>query len=295
MQMEIGTIVIYSITNKENGRTYVGQAVDWDRRQQQHLSSMNGQRHWVDEIQNDFNTYGKATFNINVEYYYDGKYNDENDLLYQLDRLETYYIKKLNAFEDDGGYNSTTGGRKHFKFSQNVIRRMSDINKEKFNDPEFVEMFSQTRKEVAARPEFREHLKNIGGQFTEEGKQALIEKSTERMNRPEVKEEWSKRMTERYKDPNERKKTSEATKAGMAKLPTEKLSREHLSKVPPEILLEIIRDINDPNTKTTQKGLVEKYKHYECDEFKINIALMKKLKSGKHIIYKKIAQGVYKL
>ena len=271
--METGIICIYSIKCLVNNRVYVGQAVDYERRCYQHITSLRNNRHWVEDLQNDFNKYGEDNFEFNIVHVYDFDVSkSDEEILNELDELEKFYIKELKAFEDDGGYNLTSGGRKNLKYSNKSKHKISNSLKELFNnDEEFYERFRQIRKEVASRPEFREHLKRIASNRTPEQLKKMSE-SVRASWTEERRKEKSEEVKKRYKNPEERKRTAEATKAGMAKLPKEKLSRRHLCEIPIEKLIELTK-----NTHLTQKQMVEK--------FGITIVMAKKIKSGKHWIY----------
>lgn len=279
--METKIVCIYSIKCLVNNRVYVGQTDDFNRRKIQHLESLRNNTHWIEDLQNDFNLYGENNFNIEII---------EICKLNELDELERKYIKKLGAFEDDGrGYNSTTGGKSGFIYSKRhkeklskIIKEVcstseyrkkkSEIQKKLLEDPDYYEKFCQARRKVASRPEFREHLKRISSNRTPEQLKKLGE-SVKASWTEERRKEKSEEVKKRYENPEERKRTAEATKAGMAKLPKEKLSRRHLCEIPIEKLIELTK-----NTHLTQKQMVEK--------FGITIAMAKKIKSGKHWIYK---------
>ena len=92
---------IYSITNKINGKMYIGLTKqDFDTRWRQHKWSLNNQSHENDYLQKAWNKYGQEGFVFSTLHLC-----DELD---DLSELEIYYIKKYNAYGD--GYNLTAGG-----------------------------------------------------------------------------------------------------------------------------------------------------------------------------------------
>lgn len=258
--------LIYNITNKINGRVYVGQTVDFNVRYYNHIMCLLGGRH-LKSLQDDFDKYGPAAFDYNIIVECDDS---------EMDKLEQFYIKELKAFEDDGGYNLTTGGKEGFRLAKSSLQKLSNSQLELFKDPNYVDKICKVRKEVAKRPEFREHLKNIA-QMTDE-KSRKISEAVKASWTNERKEAKSEELSIRYQNPEERKKTSEATKAGMTKMTKEQLSRRHLCETPIETLLEMVK-----NTHLTQKQLVE--------QFNVPIALVKKIKSKKHWIYEYIEEN----
>lgn len=265
-------ICIYSITNKINKKVYVGQTDNYARRYYQHILKLSTGRSPIKLLQEDFNKYGESNFEFKVE---------QECALEELDKLEQFYINKLNAFEDNGGYNANTGGKSGYVISQRVKQEQSKIIKENFkNNPEYYNKIVQHGKEIMANPEFRQKTIETHRirMADPECRKQLSESCTKAFNTPEIKENRKRITTERYKDPEERKKTAEATKAAMANLPKEKLSRKHLCKTPIEVLMQMTKETN-----LKQKELAEK--------FNVPLSLAKGIKSGKHWIYEYIEEN----
>ena len=57
---------IYSITNVENGKMYIGSAVDLNKRKALHLSTLKNKTHHNYFLQKDFNDYGEKNFNFEI-------------------------------------------------------------------------------------------------------------------------------------------------------------------------------------------------------------------------------------
>lgn len=53
---------IYKITNQENGKSYIGSAVNLVRRKREHLSGLRRGVHWNDKLQHTYRKYGESTF-----------------------------------------------------------------------------------------------------------------------------------------------------------------------------------------------------------------------------------------
>lgn len=95
-------IGIYKITNKINGKIYVGQSNDIERRFSEHK--------YRNKLQIDIaiQKYGKENFTFEVL---------EECPIEQLNNREMYWIKTLKSFEN--GYNNTTGGEQQSIGSNN--------------------------------------------------------------------------------------------------------------------------------------------------------------------------------
>lgn len=85
---------------KPNGKVYVGESEDIEKRWYRHRWSLNNNSHENCELQEDWNTYGEGNFEFKVIQ----KCKKEN--LYEL---EIIHIEQFEAFEK--GYNKTKGGK----------------------------------------------------------------------------------------------------------------------------------------------------------------------------------------
>lgn len=90
---------IYKITCSENGRVYVGQAINIKDRWMSHMQCLNRNKHHNIHLQRAWNKYGEECFKFEViEYCEPSNLNDR----------EIHWIKELNSFKN--GYNRTLGG-----------------------------------------------------------------------------------------------------------------------------------------------------------------------------------------
>ncbi len=89
-------IGIYKITNKINGKIYIGQSNDIYRRFYEHQTKGESSRILVDAA---IQKYGKDKFSYEIL---------EECSINELNQKETFWIKKLNAIEN--GYNCSEGG-----------------------------------------------------------------------------------------------------------------------------------------------------------------------------------------
>ena len=90
---------IYMYTNKINGKRYIGQAKDFNKRCREHIT-----RNGI-TIDKAITKYGIENFNIEVL-----KENLKTQCL--LDLWEYYYIEKYNCLSNGKGYNVSDGGNK---------------------------------------------------------------------------------------------------------------------------------------------------------------------------------------
>lgn len=94
---------IYKITNKINGKAYIGKSTDIEYRWKQHLLNINKQNFQY-ALTCALRKYGKDNFEWEIV-----ERCSENE----LDDKEIFYIKKFDTFVGDGygwGYNMTRGG-----------------------------------------------------------------------------------------------------------------------------------------------------------------------------------------
>lgn len=92
---------IYGIKNKVNGKLYIGQTVNYTKREYQHFN-----KETCPALRNAFEKYGINNFEMFVILTF--KAINEEVLKQLLDWFECFYIKKFNTFND--GYNCTLGG-----------------------------------------------------------------------------------------------------------------------------------------------------------------------------------------
>lgn len=144
---------IYAITI--NDKSYVGQDsnIFKCKRLQNHITALKKNEHNNTKMQDDFNIYGmdKLTYTILT---FSLDYTKED-----LNRLEKYYIKELNTYESDFGYNQTLGGIGMLGFvtsTETLEKRSENTSAEKnpnakiTNDQffEMVELFKQGKSNI---------------------------------------------------------------------------------------------------------------------------------------------------
>ncbi len=87
---------IYQITNKENGKIYVGQSKDVGNRWRLHLKQLKEGIHHNSKLQLDYNKYGYNNFTFEIL---------EICKESELNEMESHYINNLQSFDKNIGYN----------------------------------------------------------------------------------------------------------------------------------------------------------------------------------------------
>lgn len=111
---------IYKITNLIDGKIYIGQTVNYKKREKRHLNSLKNGNHHNEHLQRAFDKYGKSSFKIELIEKCDIK---------ELDQRERHFIKELDACNHDKGYNMMFGGQRYRNFTKEVRLKMSKAAK----------------------------------------------------------------------------------------------------------------------------------------------------------------------
>lgn len=197
---------IYMIKNIVNGKIYIGQAVDIERRWKKHRSGLRGNDHDNKHLQNAWNKYGQENFEFTVICECDES---------QLNMMEIDYIAKLKTYDRDFGYNKTYGGDSG---------RPTEETKRK------------TSESLKGRTLSEEHKKNIseahkGKSFSEEHKKKMSESLKGRTHTEETKKKLSESLKGRT-SPNKGKSFSEEHKKNISEaLKGKPLSEETKKKL----------------------------------------------------------------
>lgn len=198
---------IYMYTNKINGKRYVGQTKDFNRRHKEHIMNSRNKT----PIDNAFNKYGEENFEISIL-----KENINTQCL--MNFWECYYIEKYNTLSNNKyGYNLSNGGSNGNVFSGKSDdeltewkNKISESNKGKTASDETKQKMSRIQKE---RFENKENHPMYGKHHSEESKQKMSEshkgkcKGKERNdmkgnNNPAKRKDVRKKISEKVKGEN---------------------------------------------------------------------------------------------
>lgn len=200
--MSIG--YIYCITNKVNGKRYVGQTIrDYKTRWNEHINDLNKNKHCNEHLQYAWNNYGEENFEFTL-------LETIECTQEELDELEKQYIREWNLLNHYYGYNIAEGGNGGYLMAgkteeeiKEIRAKQSEANKQRWNN------MTQEEKNQAV-----EHLKYE--YRTEEQKKEHSRKVTE----ANIKF-WSTISDERKKEIAEK-----ISKAHMGMKPSEETRRK---------------------------------------------------------------------
>ena len=113
------TCGIYMIQNLVNGKMYIGQAVDIERRWRHHRSVLRGNDHDNKHLQRAWNKYGEDNFEFTIIC---------ECAESQLNTMEEYYIFELMSYDGRVGYNKTYGGE-GCRPTEETRRKQSEAHK----------------------------------------------------------------------------------------------------------------------------------------------------------------------
>lgn len=119
---------IYKITNKVNGKCYVGQAIDIRARLQDHVSAYLRGKDLV--LYRAIRKHGIDNFEANILVIINTFGKTQKEIKQELNAQETFYINLYNSYKN--GYNMTPGGdcgRLGFKHSEETIKKIKEAHK----------------------------------------------------------------------------------------------------------------------------------------------------------------------
>lgn len=210
--------VIYKITNKINGKAYIGKTQDFNERQFAHYKASKNKNSYISVLYRAINKYGWKNFNWEIIC--------ECETLEELNEKEIYFIKEYKTFihdENSNGYNLTLGGdgisgHKHSEESLKLIseasiklweneehRALQKIRiKEAVNTKECKEKLKITR----ATPEYHEKRSKLTKELWQdkEIRDKIYLKHKERWEDPEFKERMHKANLEMHSKPENKAK-----------------------------------------------------------------------------------------
>ena len=168
------TCGIYMIQNLVNGKIYIGQAVDIERRWGVHKSELRGNYHDNKHLQSAWNKDGESNFEFTIICEC-----DEN----QLNTKEIDYIAKLKTYNPDFGYNKTYGGEGG-RPTEETRRKQSESLKGE-NHPMYGKHHSEEARRKQSEANKGENNPFYGKHHSAETKRKISENNGSR--RPEVR------------------------------------------------------------------------------------------------------------
>jgi group I intron endonuclease len=114
---------IYKITNKQNGKIYIGSSLNIYQRFYMHRSNLSSGNHHSSHLQRAWDKYGKESFIFEII----EEVPDKNVLL----EKEQYYMDTAKSYERENGYNinPTATSRLGAKHTEEAKRKMSETRK----------------------------------------------------------------------------------------------------------------------------------------------------------------------
>lgn len=161
--------IIYKYTNKINGKVYIGQTVNEEKRKKEHRGAYGNY-----PFHRAIRKYGWDNFDYEVVFTTIS--SDLDRLKYLLDTMEKYFIKKYNSF-GEGGYNCTLGGGGSLgrKQTEEAKKRISEKNSGKKPSEETRRKLSIASRNMSAETRRKLSIAGTGRKHTEEAKRKISE------------------------------------------------------------------------------------------------------------------------
>lgn len=199
---------IYCVLCLADGKRYVGQTVDLDRRKKHHFRELSAGQHFNRHLQAAWRKYGEEEFEFRVL---------ELAPKDMLDVRESSWIAFFRSADPEFGYNMTLGGhsgRRATPFTDEHRARLSVAGRGRVFSAEHRARLSAVNKGKKLSKEHLEKLRaaNTGRTRSEEHKQRLAERNKVRIWTPEMRAKASASAKARFSDPKERAKISVSRK-----------------------------------------------------------------------------------
>ena len=112
-------IGIYKIENKINGKVYIGQSNNIEKRWSEHISALNNDRHANSYLQRAWKKYGRENFEFSIL-----ETMDNTDM---LNKREIYWIDYYGSHIRVNGYNLTAGGDGNRQITDDEVNELYNM------------------------------------------------------------------------------------------------------------------------------------------------------------------------
>lgn len=132
---------IYKIENKINGKVYIGESLDIKRRWKEHIKDLDKNKHHSYKLQEDWNKYGKDSFNFEVISKLDktiSNYIDRFVLVIYENKYMIKYDSLNNGYNLENTLETILNGKK-LEFHGKDIKIISNFKENIDNEKEFIE------------------------------------------------------------------------------------------------------------------------------------------------------------
>ena len=182
---------VYKLTNKLNGRIYIGSTHRFKKRWSEHAKRLKSGKHSNKFLQADYNKCGEDVFVFEVVEVIDGP--QENRLLVEQRYIDQHYDDQQQCYNLTRSVNKRGPKCHSYNPEQTAAKRKENPNKHRWSEEEKKAISEKLRGHIVSE-ETRQKLRerNIGKKHTEETKRKLSEsnkgKHKERLRNPEMRQ-----------------------------------------------------------------------------------------------------------
>ena len=181
---------VYKLTNKLNGRIYIGSAGEFKERWKTHAKRLKNGKHTNKFLQADFNKCGEEAFVFEVVEVIEG--SQENRLLVEQRYIDQHYDDQQQCYNLTRSVNKRGPKCHSYNPEQTAIKHKENPNRHRWSEEEKKAISAKLRGHIVSE-ETRQKLreKNLGKKHTEESKRKCSEsnkgKHKECLFEPEIR------------------------------------------------------------------------------------------------------------
>ena len=182
---------VYKLTNKLNGRVYIGSAREFKERWREHTKRLKSGNHSNKFLQADYNKCGEDVFVFEVIEVIDGP--QENRLLVEQRYIDQHYDDQQQCYNLTRSVNKRGPKCHSYNPENTAAKRKENPNKHRWSEEEKKVISEKLRGHIVSE-ETRQKLRerNIGKKHTEESKHKCSKsnkgKHKERLMNPEIRQ-----------------------------------------------------------------------------------------------------------